>query len=86
MSGELRMIIRVIIYGIIALIGFGSFITAAIFLTKGHNAEWVTLILAPISGICLAIVAKGEGVPEKLRPSTYYQSLRPYLIKLKIFN
>ena len=80
------MITRLIILVIIALIGFGSFITAAIFLTQGHNAEWVTLFLAPISGICLAIVSKSEGVPLKLRPSTYYQYLKTYLTKLRIFK
>ena len=50
------MIKRLIIFGFIALIGLGSFITAVIYLTRGHNAEWITLIFAPISGICLAII------------------------------
>ena len=52
------MIARLIIFGIIALVGLGCFITAVILLTQGHTAELFTLFLAPISGICLAIVMK----------------------------
>ena len=47
---------RLIFFGIVAIIGLVCFVEAVIFLLQGHNAEWVTLILAPISGICLAIV------------------------------
>ena len=47
---------RLIFFGIIAIIGLLCFIEAVVFLLQGHNAEWVTLILAPVSGICLAIV------------------------------
>ena len=60
------MIVRSIIFGIIALIGIACFITAVIFLTKGHNAEWVTLFLAPISGICLAIVMNFSNIDLKV--------------------
>ena len=50
------MIARFFIFAFVALAGLCSFITAIIFLVQGHNAEWITLILAPVSGICLAIV------------------------------
>jgi hypothetical protein len=60
------MIARLIIFGVIALIGIVCFITAVIFLTKGHNAEWVTLFLAPISGICLAIVMHFSNIDLKV--------------------
>ena len=50
------MVGRLIVFGSIALIGFGCFVVAVLFLTKGANAEWVTLILAPAAGICLATV------------------------------
>jgi hypothetical protein len=50
------MIIRVIFFGIIGLLGSVSFVIAVIFLLQGHDKEWVTLILAPISGICFAAV------------------------------
>jgi len=60
------MISRLIIFGLIALTGLCCFITAVIYLTQGHNAEWVTLILAPISGICLAIVMNYANIDLKI--------------------
>lgn len=56
------MVSRQIILVIVAIIGLCCFITAVLFLMKGHNAEWVTIILAPISGICLTIVAQRKRV------------------------
>jgi membrane-bound ClpP family serine protease len=47
---------KIIMFGMIALIGIASFIVAVIFLTLGATAELFTLLLAPVSGICLAIV------------------------------
>ena len=63
------MISRLIIFGITALIGLCCFITAVIYLTQGRNAEWVTLILAPISGICLAIVMNYANIDLKINVS-----------------
>ena len=61
------MIVRFFLFGLIALIGIFCFITAAIFVTKGHNAEWITLCLAPISGICVAIVMHFSNIDLKIK-------------------
>lgn len=85
-QGELEMVPRLIIIIAVAIICLGCFITAVVSLTRGHNAEWITLILAPISGICLAVLAKMGAVPIPFRPSKYFPNLKTYLNRLKIFN
>ena len=60
------MIKRLIIFGFIALIGISSFLMAVIYLTRGLNAEWITIILAPISGICLAIIMNFANIDLKI--------------------
>ena len=80
------MLSRFIIFIIVAIIGLGAFVTAVVFLTRGHNAEWVTLILAPVSGICLAILARMGEVPIPFRPGKRLPSLKTSLNRLKIFK
>jgi hypothetical protein len=80
------MVFRFIIFIVISIIGLGAFVTAVVFLTRGHNAEWVTIILAPISGICLAILAKMGEVPVPFQPGKHLPSLKASLNRLKIFN
>lgn len=60
------MIARYIIFGFISLMGIACFISAAIYVVRGHATEWVTLLLAPISGICLAIVMNFSNIDLKV--------------------
>jgi len=80
------MVLRLISFITIAVIGLGSFVTAVVFLTRGHTAEWVTIILAPISGICLAVLVKMGGTWIAFRPSKYMTNLKNYVTRLRIFN
>ena len=61
--------VRLAIFGFIAFIGVGCFIAAVFFLTLGHNAEWVTLFLAPVSGVCLATVMHFANIDIQFRIS-----------------
>ena len=63
------MIARLFIFGIIALVGLGCFVLAVILLTQGHTAELYTLFLAPLSGICLAIVMKFANIDLSIKLS-----------------
>ncbi len=76
MEGDRNMIARLIVFGIIALVGLGCFITAIIFLTQGHTAELVTLLLAPLSGICLAIVMIFTNLDLKINVSLFVKDGR----------
>jgi len=50
------MIKRLTTFSIIAVTGLGSFVVALVFLVKGAHAELVTLVFAPVSGICFAVI------------------------------
>ena len=63
------MITRLILFGIIGLLGLGFFVIAVIFLLQGHDKEWVTLVLAPVSGICFAVVMHYSDIDLSFRVS-----------------
>lgn len=47
---------RMAMYAMIAAAGLVCFMVAVIYLPQGAHQEWVTLLLGPVSGICLAII------------------------------